>query len=127
MRLFYIILGFLCVALGSVGVVLPVLPTVPFLLAASFCFAKGSQRFHDWFVSTKLYKNNLESLAKSGKMTRKQKINILGFATFMLLLAFIFIDNIHSRIAIIVVLVLKYYYFIFRIKTLKGHPSNYDQ
>ena len=63
-RYMYIAAGIISVVLGSIGVVLPVLPTTPFLLLASFCFAKGSKRFDDWFKSTRLYKKHLESLLK---------------------------------------------------------------
>lgn len=45
------IAGGLALALGLVGVVLPLLPTVPFLLLAAFCFARSSNRLHDWLVT----------------------------------------------------------------------------
>ena len=57
----YMILGCIGVGLGAVGAVLPLLPSVPFLLLAAFCFARSSQRINDWFIHTKLYKENLES------------------------------------------------------------------
>ena len=55
-KIIYIVVGCLGVGLGAVGAVLPLLPAFPFLLLAAFCFAKSSERLHNWFTSTKLYK-----------------------------------------------------------------------
>lgn len=51
MRMVWLAGGFLAMALAIVGVVLPLLPTVPFLLLAAFCFARSSGRFHDWLLA----------------------------------------------------------------------------
>ncbi|WP_170370392.1 YbaN family protein [Ruegeria arenilitoris] len=47
--------GLLCVALAMIGVALPLLPTVPFLLLAAFCFARSSSRLHDWLMSHRTF------------------------------------------------------------------------
>ena len=73
MKIIYILLGCLSLAIGGIGVVLPLLPSFPFLLFAAFCFAKSSKRLHTWFLGTSLYKNNLESYVKGQGMTRKTK------------------------------------------------------
>ncbi len=114
----FIALGFICIGIGALGVALPILPTTPFLLVASLCFAKGSKRFHDWFKSTKLYKNHLESFEKSRSMTMKTKLCILIPVTVLLLIAFFMMHNLLGRIVIAVLIIVKYYYFLFRIKTI---------
>lgn len=122
MKRAYIFLGFLFVGIGAVGTVLPLLPTAPFLLVASFFFSKGSTRFNNWLLSSKLYKNHLESFARSRAMTLKSKMAILGLASAMLILAFVFSPSLHARILILCMIGFKYYYFTFRIKTVKEKP-----
>lgn len=118
MKLVFILLGFGALGIGALGIILPVLPTTPFLLLASFCLAKGSDRFHRWFCSTRLYQNHLEDFVKTRSMTRKTKISILIPASLMLLAAMYFTPVIYGRIAIIGIMIFKYYYFIFRIDTV---------
>lgn len=55
MRVAFIALGMIALALGIAGVVLPVLPTTPFVLLAAACFARGSQRFHSWLLAHPLF------------------------------------------------------------------------
>ena len=93
MKVVLIILGFISMGIGIVGIVAPILPTTPFLLLASFFFAKGSKRFHDWFISTKIYKKYLESFVKSKAMTLKNKFTILFPVSCMLIITFIFVNN----------------------------------
>ena len=95
----------------------------PFLLLASYCFVKGSDKFNEWFKSTNIYKKHLEGFVKSKAMTLKQKITILLFADIMLMFPIILIDSIHMRIFLLSLMLVKFYYFMFRIKTINPNKK----
>lgn len=114
-----IVVGIIATILGAIGVMLPVLPTTPFLLLATVCFAKSSKRFHQWLVNTKMYQKHMDSFVKNRSMTLKSKICILSIASSMLLLAAYFMKSTHLRIFIFCLIIFKYYYFIFKIKTIR--------
>ena len=117
-RIVWLLIGFLSMGIGAVGVVLPVLPTTPFLLLASFCLAKGSARFHRWFIGTNLYKKHLESFVENRTMTLKTKFSLLIPASCMLILAFLAMQNVYGRAFIIFLILFKYVYFFTRIRTV---------
>lgn len=119
-KLLWLMIGIVSMVLGAIGVVLPVLPTTPFLLLASFCFAKGSDRFHKWFIGTKLYKKHLESFVTSRSMTLNTKLCILLPASAMLILAMLAMSNIYGRVFIVFLIIFKYIYFFTRIETVKA-------
>lgn len=118
-----VLCGLICMGFGIVGIILPILPTTPFLLLASVCFVKGSTRFDRWFKSTNLYKKHLESFVQNRQMTLKQKWTILLTADVMLCFPFFIIDSLHMRIFLILLVIAKFYYFMFRIETIQTMPK----
>ena len=119
-KMLLVIIGCIGVGLGALGVVLPILPTVPFLLLAAFCFARSSERLNNWFIGTKLYKNNLESYVKGEGMTRKTKIKIMVTVTVLMTVGFIMMDQVLvGRIVLACVWVFHILYFVFGVKTIK--------
>ena len=74
LKILWLVLGILCLGLGTLGVALPILPTVPFYMATVFCFAKSSRRLHQWFLGTSLYKNNLESFVEKESHDREDEM-----------------------------------------------------
>ena len=82
MRLIWFIAGLLALGLGMIGVVLPLLPTVPFLLLAAFCFARSSIRLHDWLLAHPVLGPPIEDWRRKGVIRRRAKIvasiSILG-------------------------------------------------
>ena len=93
LRLVLIVLGCFCLALGTIGAFLPVLPTVPFYLLATLLFAKSSERLHRWFTSTTIYKKNLESYVQGQGMTLATKLRITLTITFSMAIGLYFVNH----------------------------------
>lgn len=126
MKILFLFLGFFFFGLGAIGTVVPVLPTTPFLLLAAFFFARGSERFNRWFLSTGLYKKHLESFIESRSMPRRTKVYILSFASTMLAVAFILTDLLFLRLFILVVAAYLHYYFATHIKTVPSEKASHS-
>lgn len=126
LRAVYILLGFVCLIIGSVAIAVPLLPTFPFYMATLVCFAKSSRRLHDWFLSTNLYKKNLESFVENRAMTMKTKCKILGMVTAVMAIGFLCMKSAPvGRICLTVVWLFHVVYFLLVMKTLK--PSEREQ
>ena len=120
-KIIYIITGCIGLALGAVGAVLPLLPSFPFLLLAAVCFGKSSELLNNWFINTKLYKNNLESFVKGQGMTWKTKIKIMITVTVLMTIGFIMMNQVVvGRIVLACVWIFHIIYFIFGVKTVKN-------
>ena len=102
----YIILGIIFLCLGIIGIALPVLPTTPFVLLASFCLAKGSERINRRFQKTKIYNDYISNFKENG-LTKKQKIRIVLTADLMLLISGYFAGNLHVRIFLLCLALIK--------------------
>ena len=123
-KILWVITGFICLCLGTIGVILPILPTVPFYMATAFCFAKSSERLHQWFVSTGMYQKHLASFVERKAMTMKTKCTILITVTIIMAIAFIMMKNVLiGRICLVVVWIFHILYFFFRVGTIKENEK----
>ncbi len=72
-RVLWLLGGLTCVAVGAVGVVLPLLPTTPFLLVATYCFARSSERLNRWLLNHRTFGPLIENWQKYGSIDRRSK------------------------------------------------------
>jgi uncharacterized membrane protein YbaN (DUF454 family) len=83
-KYFWLALGWLCVGLGAIGAVLPLLPTVPFLLLAAICFARSSERVHQWLITHPRFGPPIQDWQRSGAIRRRVK----WYATISIAISF---------------------------------------
>ncbi len=81
----YISAGFVCVALGIIGIPTPLLPTTPFLLLAAFLFARGSERWHRWLMTHSTLSPYIIAFRDKRGLTRAQKWRIAGLVSLTML------------------------------------------
>ena len=120
-QIIFLIIGCLSLALGCVGIELPILPTVPFFLLTVFCFANSSQKLHDWFIGTQMYKKHLESFVQKKGMTVRTKATILTSVTALMAVGFVLMLRkgiIVPCVILAVVWVCHLVYFLFGVKTI---------
>jgi uncharacterized protein len=79
-RLALITAGTICVVIGAVALVIPVVPTTPFLLVAAACYAKSSDRFYAWLIHHPVFGSFIRNYREKGGITRRQKT--IALATF---------------------------------------------
>ena len=73
-RIFWLTVGLAALALGAIGVFLPLLPTTPLVLLAAFAFMKSSQRLHDWLINHRLFGGLILKWREHGAINRPAKI-----------------------------------------------------
>lgn len=73
MRSLWLMLGGAALTLGVIGIALPLLPTVPFMLLAAFCFSKSSPRLHDWLTQHALFGPPIAAWRDSRAISTKAK------------------------------------------------------
>ena len=125
-KILYIVLGCISVGLGALGAVLPVLPTVPFLMLTAFCFARSSEKLDRWFRSTKLYEENLKDFVAGNGMTKKTKIRIMVTVTLLMSIGFVVMGLrgiVSGCVVLGLVWVFHIAYFVFGVRTYQEEPA----
>ncbi len=94
----YIFLGSVALALGVIGIFIPVLPTTPFLLLASFCYLRSSRRMYDWLINHKIFGAYIYCYLTYKAIPRGTKIGTLIFLWSTLMISMILVPSWYIRI-----------------------------
>lgn len=118
MRLILIVIGLIFTALGIAGAVLPLLPTTPFFTRSSFCFARSSDRFYNWLINQKIYKEYVENFYLHRGYTLQQKIKILISLYIVIAFSIYMVDVLAVRVGLIIMVIIQTAVLFTFVKTL---------
>lgn len=90
MKIFLIISGIISLILGIVGILLPLLPTTPFLLLSAFCFARSSEKLHDWLLCHPSFGPAIIDWRENGSISKRNKTYAIVTILLTLLLSVLF-------------------------------------
>jgi len=93
-RYIFLTIGAISFCLGTAGIVLPILPTVPFYMLTLFCLARGSERFHRMFLESSLYQKTVGAYERDKALTLRTKLSILTSVTAIMMIGAYFSRNI---------------------------------
>ncbi|HHA6885937.1 TPA: YbaN family protein [Staphylococcus aureus] len=127
MRLILIVIGLIFTALGIAGAVLPLLPTTPFLLVAVFCFARSSDRFYNWLINQKIYKEYVENFYLHRGYTLQQKIKILISLYIVIDFSIYMVDVLAVRVGLIIMVIIQTAVLFTFVKTLPKSNNKIEE
>jgi uncharacterized membrane protein YbaN (DUF454 family) len=104
MRSIYIIVGTIALVIGAIGLFLPVIPTTPLVILAAACYYRGSDRLHNWILSSRWFGETVKNYQEGRGLTRDTKVRAISMMWAMILIsAWFFVSNFFVRVAIICV------------------------
>jgi uncharacterized membrane protein YbaN (DUF454 family) len=102
----FIILGGISFGLGTLGLSLPFIPTVPFYMLTSFLWLRSSEKLYNKFVQSTYYQKYIQELIIEKKMTTKGLVKLFAMIFIVFLIPGILVDNLVMRISLVIVYVL---------------------
>ena len=76
-RRLWAVVGGISLAIGVVGIVIPLLPTTPFLILAAYCFSRGSRRLHDWLLGHPVFGPPVRDWREHRAVSRRAKFSAM--------------------------------------------------
>ena len=96
-KYFFIFVGSASLALGVLGVFIPVLPTTPFLLLSSFCYLRSSRSMYNWLIHHKVFGSYIYCYLTYKAIPKKTKVGTILFLWVTLIISMLLVDSWHLR------------------------------
>jgi uncharacterized membrane protein YbaN (DUF454 family) len=116
-----IIIGTISMILGTIGIFIPILPTTPFMLLASFCYIRSSNRLYNWLINHKLFGKYIYDYLEHKSVKKSAKITAITFLWLSLGISIYLINNYIRFLLIFIGIAVSIH--IIRLKTL---PADID-
>lgn len=100
-KVLYLILAWSSLALGVVGIVLPLLPTTPFILLAAWSFAKSSERYHNWIRRNRFFGRSVRAWEARLGLTKREKVRLVVTATVFFAISFVLCTSLIGRVIVV--------------------------
>jgi len=91
---FYIVAGTIFLGLGAIGILIPILPTTPFLLLSAACYYKGSERLHRWMLNNRWFGSYIKNYKEGKGISLRNKAFIIALLWSTIIYSAIFVVNI---------------------------------
>ena len=117
-RIIYLILGFITTFLGIIGIIIPIIPTTPFLLLSAFFFLRSSQKLYNWLLNHKVLGKYIYNYMPYKAIPKKAKIAAITLIVVGISITLILVDNLIVYITLPIIATIVSIYII-RIKTLE--------
>jgi len=96
---FYVVLGTLALALGFIGIFLPVIPTTPLVLLAAACYMRGSERLHGWLLESKWFGETIRTYQSGQGLRKATKVKAIGLMWIVITISAVFyVDSLPVRV-----------------------------
>ena len=119
-KLMWVSLGSLFVGLGAIGVIVPGLPTTPFLILAAACYIRSSQRLYDWLISNKRFGPYLKDYREGKGIPRKAKRLAVAMIVVFVSFSVVFgIEDLTLKIAVGLLGLIGLLYVLFKVPVAK--------
>jgi len=105
-RVLFFIAGSICLALGIIGIVLPILPTTPFLLLAAACYANSSEKAYNWMLNNKVFGKYIRDYREGKGLPVKIRIITITLLWITIIISIIFIKILWVQVLLLIIAIL---------------------
>ena len=111
-------LGCISLLLGLIGIILPLLPTTPFVLLSSWCFFKSSKRAQNWLLNDSIFSTFILSWQNHKAITKSNKRKIICFMILSFAISIIFVPNFYLKGVLFIMALLMILFISYKVQTL---------